>query len=44
MHTVGVSRFLYCKLPTIGKATTSFPTWGPGFELQTSEVAQAIEA
>ena len=37
MHTVGV-KVLYCKLPAIGKATTSFPTSGPGFEPPTSEV------
>ena len=31
-------KILYCKLPTIGKKTTVFPTQGLGFEPLTSEV------
>ena len=33
VHTVGVSRFLYCKLPTNGKQLPAFPLEvGPGTE------------
>ena len=31
-------KVLYCKLPTISKQTTNFPTGGPEFEPRTSEV------
>ena len=31
-------KVMCCKLPTIGKKSQSFPTWGSGFETPTSEV------
>ena len=31
-------KVLHCKLPTIGRQLSTFPTFGLEFELQTSEV------